>query len=84
MEQAGHECVYSIEWDKYKRRIYGVIFGGEPEGQDIRGIHAADLPRADCWCFGAPCQDFSIAGERKGLEAYRSFLTWERIELKNS
>jgi len=32
MEQAGHECVYSIEWDKHKRKIYSVIFGEEPEG----------------------------------------------------
>jgi DNA (cytosine-5)-methyltransferase 1 len=76
-EQAGWECVYSIEWDKHKRRIYDVIFGGEPEGQDIRTIRGNDLPRADCWCFGAPCQDFSVAGERAGLEGDRSSLVRE-------
>ena len=30
-EQAGHECVYSVEFDKHKREIYKVIFGGEPD-----------------------------------------------------
>ncbi|MCR3759187.1 DNA (cytosine-5-)-methyltransferase [Clostridium felsineum] len=80
-EQAGHECVYSIEWDKHKRRIYNVIFGQEPEGRDIRTIRAVDIPRADCWCFGAPCQDFSIAGKRQGLEGDRSSLVREVFRL---
>jgi DNA (cytosine-5)-methyltransferase 1 len=81
MEQAGHECVYSIEWDKHKRRIYSVIFGKEPEGRDIRECRGVELPRADCWCFGAPCQDFSLAGERKGLEGDRSSLVQEVFRL---
>jgi DNA (cytosine-5)-methyltransferase 1 len=80
-EQAGHECVYSVEWDKHKRRIYSVIFGREPEGQDIRTIQSNELPRADCWCFGAPCQDFSIAGKRKGLKGDRSSLVREVFRL---
>ena len=80
-EQAGHECVYSIEWDKHKRRIYEVIFGHEPEGRDIRDIRAADLPSADCWTFGAPCQDFSIAGPRDGLDGDRSSLVREVFRL---
>jgi DNA-cytosine methyltransferase len=80
-EQAGHECVYSIEWDKHKRKIYEVIFGHEPEGSDIRQVRASELPNADCWCFGAPCQDFSIAGTRSGLEGDRSSLVREVFRL---
>lgn len=26
------------------------------------------VPKCDCWCFGAPCQSFSIAGRREGLD----------------
>lgn len=80
-EQAGWECVYSIEWDKHKRKIYEVIFGNEPEGSDIRAIRNNDIPRADCWTFGAPCQDFSIAGTRSGLEGDRSSLIREVFRL---
>jgi DNA (cytosine-5)-methyltransferase 1 len=80
-EQAGHECVYSVEWDKHKRRIYDVIFGHKPEGRDIRDTRAVELPRADCWTFGAPCQDFSIAGNREGLEGDKSSLVREVFRL---
>ena len=41
---------------------------GEWYANDIRQVHGGDLPRADCWCFGAPCQSFSICGRRAGLE----------------
>lgn len=43
-EKAGHKCVYSIEWDKHKRKIYEVIFGHEPEANDIRRVRADQLP----------------------------------------
>ena len=81
MEQAGHKCTYSVEWDKHKRKIYGIIFGGEPEGADIREVHANDIPRSDIWIFGAPCQDFSIAGKRAGLDGGRSSLVSEVFRL---
>lgn len=80
-EKAGHECVYSIEWDKHKRKIYEVIFGNEPESKDITTVRASDLPVSDCWAFGAPCQDFSIAGTRAGLEGDRSSLVKEVFRL---
>lgn len=54
---------------------------GEWYATDIRSVHAADLPRADVWCFGAPCQDFSIAGSRKGLDGDRSSLVREIFRL---
>lgn len=80
-EQAGHECVYSVEFDKHKREIYKVIFGSEPDAGDIRTVRASDIPRSDCWCFGAPCQDFSIAGLRAGLDGERSSLVREVFRL---
>ena len=80
-EQAGWECVSSIEFDKYKRRIYEVIFGHEPEFGDITSVRGSDLPISDCWCFGAPCQDFSVAGKGKGLRGDRSSLIGEVFRL---
>ena len=81
MEQAGHTCTYSVEWDKHKRKIYSIIFGKEPEGADIREVRAVDIPRSDIWTFGAPCQDFSIAGKREGMEGERSSLVLEVFRL---
>ena len=50
---------------------------GEWYAKDIRSVNAKDIPRAECWCFGAPCQDFSIAGRRAGLDGDRSSLVRE-------
>ena len=50
---------------------------GEWYSADVRLIRGDNIPEADCWCFGAPCQDFSIAGKRAGLSGDRSSLIRE-------
>jgi len=45
---------------------------GEWTGYDITTIDYRDIPRADCWTFGFPCQDISVAGEQKGFDGDRS------------
>lgn len=47
---------------------------GEWYANDIRRVDAASLPRADCWCFGFPCQDISVAGNCLGFTGKRSSL----------
>lgn len=54
---------------------------GEWYADDITRICPGNLPRADMWCFGAPCQDFSIAGKRAGLDGDRSSLIREIFRL---
>lgn len=54
---------------------------GEWYADDIRNVHAWNFPKSDCWCFGAPCQDFSIAGKRAGLDGERSSLIREIFRL---
>lgn len=49
--------------------------------KDIRTIDPRELPRADIWCFGAPCQDFSLAGHRAGLKGDRSSLVGQVFSL---
>lgn len=56
---------------------------------DITKIHGGDIEKVDCITFGAPCQDLSIAGRRKGMkhadrgddETTRSGLFFEAVRL---
>ncbi len=76
LEQAGHECVGYVEWDKFARKSYEAIHNTEGEWtwNDITTIDYRDIPRAGCWTFGFPCQDISVAGNQKGFDGERSSL----------
>ncbi|MBC9787202.1 DNA cytosine methyltransferase [Carnobacterium maltaromaticum] len=76
LEMAGHKCVGFVEWDKFARQSYQAIFEteGEYTEHDIRAVRANELPRANIWCFGFPCQDISIAGKQEGFDGERSSL----------
>jgi len=69
MEQAGHECVGWVEWDKFARKSYKAIHNpdGEFTEKDINDVKVESVPKADCWCFGFPCQDISVAGKQGGF-----------------
>ena len=54
---------------------------GEWYATDIQLLCGDDVPQADCWTFGAPCQDFSMAGARAGLKGSRSSLVGEIFRL---
>lgn len=54
---------------------------GEWYANDIRRVFAEDIPRADCWCFGFPCQDISVAGKQLGFNGARSSLFFRVISL---
>ena len=47
---------------------------GEWYANDVRRVCADDIPKADCWCFGFPCQDISVAGKQIGFQGNRSSL----------
>ena len=49
--------------------------------EDIRKVCAKSLPNVDVWTGGFPCQDVSMAGERKGLYGERTGLFFEFVRL---
>ncbi|WP_313525421.1 DNA (cytosine-5-)-methyltransferase [Anaerotignum sp.] len=56
------------------REIISRIEEREWYRNDVRTVNASDIPRADCWCFGFPCQDISVAGKQCGFNGHRSSL----------
>lgn len=77
MEMANHICVGHCEIDKFANMSYKEIHDikeNEWFGQDIRRANADEIPRADVWCFGFPCQDISVAGKQLGFKGQRSSL----------
>lgn len=54
---------------------------GEWYANDIRRIFAEDIPKTDCWCFGFPCQDISVAGKQLGFNGARSSLFFRVMRL---
>ena len=84
MEQAGHECVGHCEIDKYAQRSYAAMHRpkeSEVFFDDIRTVSAADMPECEVYCFGFPCQSFSIAGKRGGFDDTRGTLFFEVMRL---
>lgn len=56
---------------------------GEWYARDIRKVSADDIPKADCWCAGFPCQDISVAGKQLGFTGNRSSLFFRVMYLAN-
>lgn len=85
-EQAGFKCIGFCEKDKFAVNSYRAMFDTEGEWfrDDITKIKSEEIPYADIWCGGTPCQDVSIAGQRKGLSGDRSGLFFKFIELLKS
>lgn len=84
MELAGHECVGWVEWDKYARQSYKAIYNtkGIYTAHDITEIkNGNELPQSDVWCFGSPCTNISLAGNREGLHGESSSMFFEVMRL---
>jgi DNA (cytosine-5)-methyltransferase 1 len=72
---------YFSEIDKYAIQVYKHRFKNSNYVGSVTDVYGRNLPNIDLITFGSPCQDFSIAGKRKGLEGKRSSLISEAIRL---
>ena len=84
MEQNGHECVGHCEIDKFADKSYRSMHDVKEDkwyANDITTVEPGDLPDADCYCGGFPCQAFSIAGNRGGFEDTRGTLFFEVMRI---
>ena len=83
LELAGMKCVGFCENDKFAVRSYRAMYDTEGEwyGGDITKLRADDIPQADIWTAGSPCQNLSVAGGRSGLHGERSGLFFDFVDL---
>lgn len=86
LELAGFKCIGYCEKDKFARKSYEAMYDtkGEWFHDDITSIDPTQLPKADLWCAGSPCQNVSIAGKRAGLYGERSGLFFTFVDLLQS
>jgi DNA (cytosine-5)-methyltransferase 1 len=78
-------CLFANDFDPLKARTYRANWPGEPLAEgDVWKIAPGEVPgRADLAWASSPCQDFSLAGARAGLQGGRSsalFGFWRLIE----
>ena len=81
LENAGMECVAQIEWDKHCQNVLQHHWPEIPKWHDITTVNGADLPDAEVFAFGSPCQDLSVAGKRAGIEGARSSMFFEALRI---
>jgi DNA (cytosine-5)-methyltransferase 1 len=83
LELAGMRCKGFCEKDAFAVRSYRAMYDtkGDWYGEDITRLRADEIPQADIWTAGSPCQNLSTAGKRAGLHGDRSGLFFNLVDL---
>lgn len=84
----GIKPLWSCEIDPYPSAVSHYHFPETKQYGDIKEIHGDSIEPVDIICAGSPCQDLSLAGNRKGFNGDRSslFLEATRVfhEMRNA
>ena len=67
------------EIDKYASMVLKYHYPKTKNYGNCTNIKWNEVPDFDMLVGGSPCQDFSIAGKRRGLAGAKSSLAWEFI-----
>lgn len=79
-EQAGFYRVWANDFDKDAQATFRANLG-DIDGRDIRDVPAEEIPDCDIITAGFPCQPFSNAGNRKGVNDSRGMLYLECLRI---
>lgn len=84
-EKHGFAPVFYCENNDFCRSVLKRHWPKVANAKDIRQLDAKDIPSADVWTAGFPCQDLSLArtphGKRSGLRGTQSGLFYTFLEL---
>lgn len=79
-KKAGFNIVWANDFDKDAQAVFSKNIG-RIDGRDIREIKDSDIPDCDILTAGFPCQPFSNAGNRKGINDSRGMLYNECLRI---
>lgn len=79
-DMAGFDRVWANDFDKDAQKVYALNLG-PIDGRDIRTVPAEEIPACDILTAGFPCQPFSNAGNRKGVNDSRGMLYQECLRV---
>lgn len=77
----GIKPVWSSEIETFPLEVTKRRFPETKQLGDVTKINGADVEPVDIITSGSPCQDLSIAGERRGLDGERSGLFFDAIRI---
>jgi DNA (cytosine-5)-methyltransferase 1 len=73
--------VWASEIEAFPIEVTKIRFPDMLHVGDITKLNGATLPPVDIICGGSPCQDLSVAGQRRGLAGERSGLFMEQTRI---
>jgi DNA (cytosine-5)-methyltransferase 1 len=82
-ERAGIKVKWNVEIDDACRKVLGKHFPPVDSYWDVREIDGGRLEPVDIITGGSPCQDLSVAGQRKGFGGLKSNLFYEMARIVN-
>lgn len=77
------DTVWANDIDEIKSKIFKANHDCEFILGDICKIKSSEVPDSDVFWGSFPCQDLSLAGKQKGINADRSGLVWEWLRILN-
>ena len=83
-ERHGFETSFLCEINSFCHKVLATHWPKIKLFADINELSANDIPNADVWCGGFPCQDISVArgaSKRLGLQGQRSGLFYQYAKL---